>query len=100
MELTKQQRHIAYIIMLEESQRPGEFYYNDLDEVKSSNRFGFCGMIRMIFDESFQDSDMYFVFPEIYKKRPAMAGAYWFGTNAEGWLERIKLLKQCIEETY
>lgn len=100
MKLTKEQRHIAYIIMWEEAENPGQFFYLDLMEDCISTQYGFCAMIRMVFDDSFTDCDMSYVFPELFAKRPSSHGFYWFPRTVAGWGERIKLLDKCIKETF
>lgn len=93
MELTRQQRHTAYIIMLEEAERPSlsGFY---------RKYHGLCYLFLAIFDSE----DFYFhpmeTLPELYAKRPLPIGSSWFDLNRAGWQKRIELLKQCIEETY
>lgn len=85
MKLTKLQRHTAYIIMLAESNKLG---------------YGFCWMMLKLFYLTPSEIIIKRYFPELYRKRPPGGGRFWFTVNRAGWQKRIKLLKQCIEETY
>jgi hypothetical protein len=96
MKLTKQQRHTAYIIMLVEAET-GEWNY-----------VGFCNLINLVMDiDVYEGDDFLAAFPELFKKRPIRTLSdgtkytpiIWFPTGADGWQQRIALLKQCIEET-
>ncbi|MBL7721156.1 MAG: hypothetical protein JNK98_04105 [Chitinophagaceae bacterium] len=99
MKLTKQQRHMAYMIMLAEAESPGFFYYEECLGLFKSNRFGFCGMIRMVFGINATDTEMPIILPELFVKKPVLGESYWFPTDESGWQSRISLLKQCITET-
>ena len=99
MKLTKLERHMAYMIMLAEAERPGFFYYKECFGLFKSNRFGFCGMVRMVFDIGVTDKEMPSVLPELFVKKPNGSDSYWFSTDKSGWKSRIALLNQCITET-
>jgi hypothetical protein len=88
MKLTKEERHIAYIIMLAEAQ---------------DREYWDCGLCRLILDVLglwCYGTGMRDCFPELYGKQPKKYNTFWFETNSWGWRKRIQLLKQCIEETY
>lgn len=91
MKLTKQQRHMAYMIMLAEAEG-GEY-----------SAYGFCRIISQCLDNSTYEprlDDLELTdLPELWAKRPSCYIDYWFPSNNEGWQSRISLLKQCIEET-
>lgn len=99
--LTKAQRHIAYIIMREEAERPGEF-----DSFKYripntlSNYHGFCFMYLLLFDDDSLKDNFKKALPELYAKKPYTDSTYWFRCDKNGWQQRIKLLNQCIIETH
>ena len=93
MKLTKLQRHTAYIIMLAEAE-------TDFEEW--SMGWGLCHLINHVFGLKNIGCFWKFncvieqYFPELQNKK----GFKWPIRNASGWQKRIKLLKQCIEETY
>lgn len=83
MKLTKSQRHVAYIIILHEyTSKP--IWYS-----------GCCGVWNY-FLPGCSWLDLNIILPELYDKRTDLDGAFWFKNRKE----RIKSLKQCIEETY
>jgi len=95
--LTRQQRHIAYIIMRE--------------EIESNSTHFMCKAavwIGVLRNESryawgFQVSDKQIKerLPELYLKKPAALshGSCWFNVSNSGLKSRIALLDQCILET-
>ena len=78
-------RHIAYKSMLYRSYRLTVFH-------------GLCSLADDFGIEAY-GNDMADTLPELWAKKPEDCGTYWFETNKEGWMERRKLLKQCIKET-
>ena len=99
MKLTKDQRWIAYCILLQE-----------YEQVRLS---GFCLACKEIFgwnDNDQEGSNGFYKWaylnlkylPELNKKKPRSASKYsWFPrhTSMEAVPQRILLLKQCISET-
>ena len=88
MKLTKLQRYTLYCILLEAIER-GRYYPVN----------GFCALfLDEVGDDLLYESFKQSV-PELYKKRttgiePDEGAAFY------NWDERIKALKQCIEETH
>jgi len=99
--LTKAQRHIAYIIMREEAERPGMLssYKYKIGDVHS-NFHGFCFMYLLLFDDDSLKDNFNKVLPELYAKKPCTDSVYWFRCDENGWQQRIKLLNKCIIETH
>lgn len=100
MKLTKQQRHIAYIIMLAEAELTDMVYTKIVGADKNRNNYpyekcGFCFLLKQLFDMDLHDGQ----FTELINKRPQFYySAFWF--KNEDSESRIKILKQCIAETY
>lgn len=104
MKLTKQQRHMAYMIMLAEAEEV-------LDKVSNGIRIrhfaggeaaGLCDMIENILEIDLHGKNPmeYLGITELIKKEPPVPFFdYWFPHDRYGWQTRISLLKQCIEET-
>jgi hypothetical protein len=89
MKLTKLQRHTAYIILLAEFEESFGFEF-------------FCDAVYSLFDWPFGEGTIRDYLPELYRHKPATLddSGGWFSDNEDGVNTRIKLLKQCIEETY
>lgn len=85
MKLTKDQRFIAYCIMLE--------------EIESSENYFFCNTFYRCFGLVNSQITMQEYFPELYSKKPKVTHSpnCWFPVHETE--KRIKILKQCIEET-
>ncbi len=95
MKLNKSQRHTAYIILLAEA--------NNILKNKAFDG-GLCLLIAKHLDESpdewnYNDLDIS-DFEELDAKEPEYSTAFWFPKNYNGWIKRINILQQCIEETY
>ena len=99
MKLTKLQRHTAYIIMLVEAKL----------NIRTGEYIGVCEMTKEVFDINnnnivrggmFMWAHNLNYFPELKKKEPKHYGALWFDYSPDGWRSRVKLIKQCIQETY
>lgn len=87
MKLTKQQRHIAYIIMLAE-----------LEAIHPIDAF-FCNIMHSIgcgWGGIMDD------LPELLKHKPERNhySGGWFGNDEKSKQRRINILNQCIIETY
>jgi hypothetical protein len=96
--LTKLERHTAYLIMLEEAEDPTS--YSTL--LYSPCLCGFCYMIGVLFRMGNGASETIIrdYFPELYKRKPSTAAnLFWFTRNEAGWEERKKILLECINET-
>jgi len=63
--LTRQQRHIAYIIMREEAQA-GHNYQTGINYFG----MGFCEMYKLIFGQNDLYDDFKNTLPELYRKQP------------------------------
>ena len=93
MKLTKLQRYTLYCILLEEAEDID--FYDD---------YGFCHLIQDItglyprWNSVISENHVLFndLCPELSRYRPPCFKWYWFNN----WDERIKALKQCIEETH
>lgn len=94
MELTKSQRWVAYCIML------AEF------ETKEENGYGLflCRVFEHLCGVNMVDNEGLFkeILPELWDKRPKnnIIGSVWYYQTGDGYTNRIKALKQCIEETH
>lgn len=109
MILTKEERHIAYIIMLAEADT--KVYRSLLKKNDIVHRSGFCHLALHCFGlypimrqhDGYDDNDILFkkFLPELYNKRPnsACSGSYWFDDDDAGWEIRKKLLQECINKT-
>ena len=89
MKLRKDQRFTAYCFLLQEAESYGK-------------EFCFCPIIEKLTGIWFCTLEyMKRMLPELYNKRPDLVTntSIWFNNTTEGWLKRIELLKQCIEET-
>jgi hypothetical protein len=95
MKLNKLERHTAYIIMLHEAEK--ELGVNPDLPVGICIQ-GFCRMALELFGiENLNELE------ELAKHRPGYLtndDGYWFSCYGSGWLKRIEILKQCIQETY
>ena len=93
MKLTKEQRHVAYIILKCEME-------------KSYTTWGFCVWIFSVLgfgDRQYNEKVIQQHFPELWRKKPkkpyqvpnSEQGCLWFNSNSE----RLNLLEKCIKET-
>lgn len=94
MKLTKLQRYTLYCILLEEA-----------ENINIRNSSGLCKLISDVtgwwpYFHDYLDCTDWIPFeklaPELFKYNNDVYGLYWFAN----WGERIKALKQCIEETH
>jgi hypothetical protein len=88
MKLTKDQRHTAYIIMLD------SFETDDIEGCQF-----FCECMSYLFDWSFSERPIRKYLPELWSKRPKplYSSTCWFDSRDKD--SRIDLLNQCINET-
>jgi hypothetical protein len=98
--LTRQQRHIFYILMLAEAE---DHKKQELPELWSeinggyypSSHWGLCFTLMLVFDLVDPFRDFKELFPELYaKKKPCGLSYFW-----DTWNERVEALRQCVEET-
>lgn len=96
MKLNRQQRHMAYMIMLAEAEA-GTPLGSGFCYLFTGRLFGYCiTKDYYIYDRAIFKK----LLPELFAKRPKQKTIYWFPYNKNGWQKRIRLLKQCINETY
>lgn len=102
MKLTKLQRHTAYVIMLSESEIVLDNWVKGerTDHSLCSTIGGLCDIITHVLHENIDNPLEDFGLSELISKKPPLAHMYWFFNDYHGWLERIKLLNECIKETY
>lgn len=95
MKLTKEQRFVAYVIMLHEAKN------------NKWEGFGLCHLIFFTFgivDEGYAKKyqevnkygDVLKYFPELLSKKPSDGWPKW---DILGWQQRKEFIKQCINET-
>lgn len=101
MKLTKQQRHMAYMIMLAEVETNLHYWVD----------YGFCNMINLLFDchnsgevggSGFYNNVIKNFFPELQAKEYSefeLLQNGWPEWNDSGWEQRRNLLIECITET-
>ena len=95
MKLTKLQRYTLYCILLEEAEKDYPYYIGEFPVGSKEN--GFCWMYNCITNSGELYYDFHLMLPELYEKRTVkLSNRYYFNS----WDERIKALKQCIEETH
>ena len=110
MKLNKSQRHTAYIILAAEVEdmlpairkcraciRPymGYGYY-----CRNYTVGGLCDLFDTILEDYAEAMSS---LPELRKRKPSNLYTWdlnWFPNSYKGWLKRLELLNQCIEETY
>ena len=88
MKLTKLQRYTAYCILLEEAERPSDFWGFVTTDV------GFCYIWYTLTGDGCLFKRFKTELPELFSKRK-IEGIYFF----RNWKERIAALKACIKET-
>lgn len=98
MKLTKLQRHTAYIIMLREAEL---FYDFDNDYGLCKMSYDVLGLYTYCYGHKNWIYNISNYLPELWAKRLTdSVYSSWFTKDKKGWDERIKILKQCVKETY
>jgi len=102
MKLTKDQRFVAYCILLQEAKdwiKHDEYWHNNGICYLVDRTFGIYIYYENCTMPEFGLKNVRSCFPELYSKR-TIRGGYWFATDRKGWTKRIQILKQCIAETH
>lgn len=93
--LTKVQRHDLYSVALKDM----EFDFNVMGTIGSMRGGGLCWYLGHK-EQNVNITNK--TYPEIFKHRPETfkkGDDWWFERDTEGYLTRISILKQAIEET-